>query len=140
VANTYGVYGNDLFCAPTSTATLDLMLTMNEVSGLDLVAQSVIRRQVTAKGVDISSPNDGIDLRAFIKNGMTQQQISVIAQTVQRELIRDQRVLPSTTVVGSYTNATNTLTLQETIQTAAGPFSLTLEVSQVSVRVLFGGG
>ncbi len=136
MSNTYGIYGNDLWCGPTSTDTLDLDPMMLEVSGIQLLQQAVIRRQVTAKPTDISSPNDGIDLRKFVKQGLTQQQVSVIAQTVQQELIKDQRILPQTTVVGSYAAATNTLTLQETIVTAQGPFSLTLAVSAVTVQVL----
>ncbi len=136
MANTYGIYGNDLWCGPTSTNTLDLDPMMLEVTGIQLLQQAVIRRQVTTKGTDISSPNDGIDLRQFVKQGMTQQQISVVAQTVQQELIKDQRILPSTTVVASYDTTANVLTLQETIATAQGPFSLTLAVSAVTVQVL----
>ncbi len=136
MANTYGIYGNDLWCGPTSTDTLDLSPMMIEVSGLDLLKQAIIRRQVTAKPTDISSPNDGIDLRTFVKQGMTQQQISVVAQTVQQELVKDQRILPSTTVVGSYDQIKNVLTLQETIVTAQGPFSLTLAISAVTISVL----
>ncbi len=136
MSNTYGIYGNDLWCGPTSTNTLDLDPMMLEVTGIQLLQQAVIRRQVTAKGTDISSPNDGIDLRQFVKQGMTQQQISVVAQTVQQELIKDQRILPSTTVVASYDTTANVLTLQETIMTAQGPFSLTLAVSAVTVQVL----
>lgn len=140
MANTTdGIYGRDLFCAPNADGILDLTDTMQEVTGLDVLAQSLIRRHMTAKGSDISSPNDGIDVRQFIKNGLTQQELSVIAVTVQQEMVRDQRVLPSTTVVATYNTATNVMTLTETIQTAAGPFSLTLAVSSVSVDVLQNG-
>ena len=136
MANTYGIYGNDLWCAPTSTAVLDLDPMMLEVSGTQLLQQAVIRRQLTATGSDPSSPNDGIDLRQFVKQGMTAQQVSQVCQQVQQQLILDQRILPSTTVTGDYNSITNTLTLTEVIATSNGPFSLTLAVSAVTVQVL----
>lgn len=136
MANTDGVYGRDLFCAPNEDGVLDLTDTMTEVTGLNVLAQSLIRRHMTAKGSDISSPNDGIDVRTFIKAGLTQQQLSVFAVTIQQELIRDQRVLPSTTVQATFNPGTGVMTLNEIIQTATGPFSLTLAVSSVTVDVL----
>ena len=134
------IYGTDLACLPNANGILDLTDTMTEASGIDVLAQSLVRRQLTAPGSDIASPNDGIDLRSFIKNGITQQELSVLTVQVQRELIKDQRVLPSTTVTGTFNPATNTLTMNEMIQTAAGPFSLTIAVSAVSVTVLVNGG
>lgn len=139
MSNTDGIYGRDLACLINEDGVLDLTDTMQEVTGLDVLAQSLIRRHLTAKGSDISSPNDGIDVRQLIKNGLTQQELSVIAVTIQQELIRDQRVLPNTTVVATFNPQTNVMTLNETIQTAAGPFSLTLAVSSVTVEVLQNG-
>ncbi len=134
------IYGRDLATLPNAQGVIDLTDTMQEATGLDVLVQSIVRRHLTAKGSDISSPNDGIDVRAFIKAGLTQQEISSIANQVQQEIIRDQRVLPSTTVVAAYNQAAMVLTLTETIQTAAGPFSLTIAVSQVTVEILVNGG
>ena len=139
MANTDGIYGRDLATYVDADGVLDITDTIAEVTGLDVLAQSLVRRHVTAKGSDISSPNDGIDVRTFIKNGLTQQELSVIAVTIQQELIRDQRVLPSTTVQATFNTQTNVMTLTELIQTATGPFSLTLAVSSVSVEVLTNG-
>ena len=141
MANTTdGIYGRDLATLINSDGVLDLTDTMQEVTGIDVLAQSIVRRHLTAKGSDISSPNDGIDVRTFIKNGLTQQELSLFAVVIQQELIRDQRVLPSTTVQATFNPQTRVMTLNETIQTASGPFSLTLAVSDVSVEVLTNGG
>ncbi len=140
MANTSGLYGRDLATLPNANGVLDITSDLQEATGQDVLAQSVIRRHVTAKGTDLSSPNDGIDVRSYIKDGLTQRELSVIAVTIQQELIRDQRVLPSTTVVATFNTATNIMKLQETIQTTSGPFSLTLAVSSVSVEVLANGG
>lgn len=133
MSNTDGIYGRDLWCAMNANGVLDLTDTMQEVTGIDVLVQSILRRHMTTKGSDISSPNDGIDVRSYIKNGLTQQQLSLIAVTVQQELIRDQRVLPNTTVEAKFNTV---LTLNETIQMAAGPFNLTLAVSDVSISIL----
>ena len=132
------IYGTDLYCAPNADGILDLTDTMTEVNGIDLLAQSLVRRHLTEKGSDIASPNDGIDVRKFIKQGLTQQELSLLAVHVQQELIRDQRVLPSTSVTATFNTATLALTLTEIIQTASGPFSLTITVDQVSVAVIVG--
>ena len=111
---------------------------MQEATGNDVLIQSIVRRHLTIKGSDIASPNDGIDVRVYIKAGLTQTDISGIAAAVQQELVRDQRILPSTTVTASYNTETLVLTLNEVIQTASGPFSLTLAISQVTVDVIVG--
>jgi hypothetical protein len=132
------VFGRDLACLPNSDGILDLTSDMQEATGNDVLIQSIVRRHLTIKGSDIASPNDGIDVRVYIKAGLTQTDISGIAAAVQQELVRDQRILPSTTVTASYNTETLVLTLNEVIQTASGPFSLTLAISQVTVDVIVG--
>jgi hypothetical protein len=132
------VYGRDLSCLPNADGILDLTDTMQEATGNDVLIQSIIRRHLTIKSSDIASPNDGIDVRVYIKAGLTQQDLSTLASVVQQELIRDQRILPSTTVSASYNTETLVLTFKELIQTASGPFSLTLAIGQVTVDVIVG--
>ena len=132
------VYGRDLACLPNADGILDLTGDMQEATGPDVLIQSIVRRHLTVKGSDIASPNDGIDVRLYVKAGLTQTDISGIAAVVQQELIRDQRVLPSTTVTASFNTETLILTLTEVIQTANGPFSLTLAIGQVTVDIITG--
>ena len=104
-------------------------------TGLDVLAQSLVRRQMTPRGSALDAPNDGIDVRTLIKTGMTQTEVSQIPGTIRNELLRDQRVR-SCTVTATFNQVTNTMTIVENIQSAVGPFTLTLLVSQVSVTAI----
>ena len=66
---------------------------------------------------------------------MTQTEVSQIPGTIRNELLRDQRVR-SCTVTATFNQVTNTMTIVENIQSAVGPFTLTLLVSQVSVTAI----
>jgi phage baseplate assembly protein W len=130
-ANIYGVCmattvnGGSIDIAPGVLAT-----------GNDVLAQSLVRRQMTPQGSDPSAPNDGIDVRQLVSAGMTQAQINKIPGQIQAQLLRDQRV-SAVSVTAAFNQATNTLTLIELIQPVlTGPFSLTLAVTSVTVTLL----
>lgn len=120
-------YGTDLSC------TDDLDPNGLEVSGITTLAQALYRRIITARGGLLGTPDYGLGAPAFIDNAMTTRQVSVLASSIDAELVKDQRVFSSVTT-GTFANSKFTGTTLVT--TALGPFRLTLSVSAVSVELL----
>ena len=127
-------YGTDLAVTPNADGILDINPMLQYASGLSVLVQSLICRQMCVRGSIIDAPNEGIDLRTYVRQGLTQEALGSLPSIVQKELQRDERV-KSATVTGSYDTA-NTLTLNEVIETADGPFTLTLAVSAVTVTLI----
>jgi hypothetical protein len=130
-------YGVDIQTLPNPAAggALDLDPSMTEGTGRALLAQSLLRRQSTPTGSVVDSPNDCIDLRSWISQGWTQQQMQAAAGGLKAELLKDERVL-DVSVSMSYNPSTLTLTITELITSSYGPFSLTLSVNSVTVSQL----
>lgn len=119
-------YGNSIIDADPS---------MRTTTGRALLQQSLLCRLTTPLGSVIDCPNDCIDLTALVSDGMTTSQIKQVFGTVQNEVLKDQRVTAAF-VTGSFNPATSTLTIAISVQSSYGPFTFTLEVSQVTVKLL----
>ncbi len=130
-------FGTDLVTLPNENGIIDILPTLQYATGLDVLAQSLVRRQVCVRNSIIDSRNEGIDLRTYLKDGLTQQAPAQLPSVVRTELKRDQRVREAV-VTGTYDTAKNELTLFEVITSADGPFTLTLTVSAVSVAAIVG--
>ena len=131
---TDGIYGRDLRIVFLATGP-DLDPAMTEVTGIQLLAQSLVCRQMIVHGSIVGFPNDGIDVRAYLGKGIRPGGAQQIGQEVAAELQRDKRVF-SATVVATFDQGGKTLRLVETINCALGPFTMTLVVSAVSVQLL----
>lgn len=128
-------YGTDLAVTPNADGILDIQPTLQYATGLAVLVQSLICRQMCVRGSIIDSPNEGLDLRTYVRQGLTQQVLSSLPSVVQKELLRDERVL-SAVVTGSYDTALYSLTLTEALQTTLGPFTLTLAVTSLTVALI----
>jgi hypothetical protein len=133
-------YGTDM-AITNQGGILDLEPTMREVSGLPVLAQSLVMRQTTPTGSVIAVPNDCFDVRSWVSKGMTLAEINGLGPRVAVELQKDERV-SAATVTSSFTLTTSTLVLTESIQSSLGPFTLTLTLtpSNVSFVVAKQGG
>lgn len=120
-------FGHDLAC------TLDLDPGMAEVDGITTLAQAIYRRITTQRGGLIDWPDYGFDATSLIDDGMTDRQIAVIMSSMDSEIMKDERVLRSTTT-GTFAN--QKLTASTLVTTATGPFRLVLSISSVSVELL----
>jgi hypothetical protein len=133
------LFGSCLATLPNAQGQIDLTPDMQVATGFDVLAQSLIRRQTTPRGSCLSSPNDCIDIRAtLLSKGVSQSQLGAIAQIIRTELLKDQRVL-SAAVSISLDTTTGTVTIQENLQSAAGPFTLTLTLTQSTVAFIVKG-
>lgn len=120
-------YGQCLATLPNEKGQLDLTPDMQVATGRSVLVQSLIRRQFTPRGTVITSPNDCIDIRQFISQGMTAEQLHILSATIQNELLKDQRVL-AVKVQVSMNQSTSVCTITENVQSSAGPFTLTISL------------
>jgi hypothetical protein len=134
-------FGTDLQSLPNPAANgqVDLDPSMLEGSGRVLLAQSLVRRQTTPTGSVIDCPNDCVDVRGWISQGWTQQEFQAASGNLKTELLKDERITDVTITMTLGTGpaaGTQTLTIVEQFESAYGPFTLTLLVSEVTVSIL----
>lgn len=122
--------GSDVF------AVTDLDPGFRLVSGRLAHAQAIARRLATPRG-DLErigdDPDYGSDLRQFVGDDVGPRVVFEVASLVEREALKDERTLSATATV---TFAGGALMVALRITDAAGPFSLVLAVSDVTVSVL----
>jgi hypothetical protein len=123
-------FGSDISCAD------DISATMDEVSGDSslAVAQSNYRRLSTPRGTLSDDEDYGLDLRAFLAKAMTPEQIQAIEGQIRGELGTgkdDRNESIDEVSVTEITPAEFAVEIRGT--TAAGPFRLTLNVTDSDV-------
>jgi len=121
--------GTDISCFP------DLSPLGTLVTGNTGVAQALARRLTTPRGGLFYDTNYGTDLRLYLNEGMTQEAQSRIKAAVESECRKDERVSSCTADV-TFNLAAQTLAVSIAFSTGAGPFSLTLSVTALTVSLL----
>lgn len=126
-------YGRDLRMTPD---LLDIDPYAREVTGARLPAERMIRRINTPRGTLVGAPNDGIDLRSEVNDsfevlGAAARMRATIAAELAKEEAADEIDVAVTLANGAATVAIDAVG-------AAGPFSLTLLVKDVTVALLEG--
>ncbi len=108
-----------------------------EVGGTLVLAQACARRLSTPRGQLLGDPNYGYDLSQWLNADIQlgQPQIAQIQSNINAELLKDERVLDvqGTTV---FVASQEQLVVTVGIVGAAGPFTLVLAVSSVTVQIL----
>ena len=130
-------FGSCLATLPNAQGQIDLTPDMQVATGVQVLAQSLVRRQTTPRGSVLTSPNDCIDVRMYLSKGLSQSQVAALAQTIRGELLRDQRVLAASVSIALTVDGTMTIT--ETILASAGPFTLTLTLTASTINVIVAG-
>lgn len=130
-------YGTDIgiFPNPAANGAYDVDLGMSEVTGRALLVQRLIKRQTTPLGSVIDSPNDCMDVRGWVSSDVTQLQLQALAGGLKTELLKEEAIT-NVVVMFSFNSATKALTITENFTSGYGPFTLTLNVSQVTLAIL----
>ena len=128
-------FGTDFAIIGAPNGALDADPAFRLQTGRALLAQRLLCRLSTPRGSVIDCPNDCIDLRDSLSDGMTTAQISALGSSVQQELLKDQQVT-AVTVSGTYSFAAASLILTIGVMSGAGPFTMVLLVSKVTVQLL----
>lgn len=132
------IFGTCLATLPNADGQIDFTPDFQMATGIDVLAQSLVRRQTTPRGSVITSPNDCIDIRSFLSKAISSQQTAALAQALRAELLRDQRVLGCAVTI-TFDTTTGVMTIVETIQSAAGPFTLTVSLTATTIGVILKG-
>lgn len=96
-------------------------------SGVRVVAEAVARRLETRRGGLLGHPDEGLDVAGMLGARLTQAQVRSLAREIEREVLRDERVL-SATVVAELSASTQVLAVTVSGQTGLGPFALVLRL------------
>lgn len=119
-----------------STQTLyacDLEENGLEVTGRTLLAEAISRRLSTFRGTLIDDPDYGFDVTQYVNDDIDARTLGELAAGCDAEAKKDERVLDSSTTA---TLAGGVLILAMSLRDLAGPFRLTLSVSDVGVQIL----
>jgi hypothetical protein len=127
-------YGSDTVCVTdvpfVDTQTADPFL---------VVGQRVARRLQTPRGglASVSDdPNFGWDVRQYLNAKMSPTQVSQAQRQVEAECLKDEEVQSATCTI-TFVFGTGALTIAVQLVASAGPFTLVLNVSQLTTTVLF---
>jgi hypothetical protein len=123
-------YGRDLSCIT------DLSPLMTEATGRDVVIEAALRRITTARGMAIDCPNDGTDVGSLLSHEVGAGDVARIRANVEGELVKDDRIFSASVVRMAFVAATGVLTMAIRLEDADGPFTLTVDVSSLTVQLL----
>lgn len=123
---TQPAFGQDLSCLQDEDAV------QSEVNGFTALAQALARRLQTPRGTLLGDSAYGYFVIGEIDNDVTAADVAKIGTNIDAEFVKDQRVLSSFT---SATFSAGVLVTQSTITTTAGPWTLTLAISNI-VQIL----
>ena len=115
----------------------DLDPLMRETGGSLVLAQWAVRCITTPVGSLLDDPGFGYDVQQWLNSDVEigNPQVAQIQGGISKALLRDERVL-SATVTAVYLAASQMLMLSIVIDGGAGPFTLTVAVTSVSVQLL----
>ena len=130
-------FGTTIWTGPNAYGEIDVDPTGLVATGIQVLAQRLVLRQTTPLGSVVDCPNDCFDVHDWISSGQTDGQLAQLPSTIQAELLKDQQVL-AVVVQVTYTPQNATLRVVENIQSAFGPFSLTLNVGPGQVSYVVG--
>jgi|SRR5215469_119880 len=103
------------------------------ITGFQVLTEALLRRLSTPRGRLLDDPDYGYDLTDEINDDLTTADIAAIAGRIDAELVKDPRVVSSTT---SATFINGILNTTSALVTSVGPFTLYLAVSAVTVTLL----
>jgi hypothetical protein len=121
-------FGTDLSCVT------DLTPDCKEVSGARVWLESLARR---LQGSLFYDPDFGYDLVDMLDDEVRLPDLDSASADIDQEFLKDERTLSSsTTVTRTVNNGAVSLRVVSRVRSALGPFTLTLEVSKVTVQIL----
>jgi hypothetical protein len=104
------------------------------VSGFRVVAEAVARRWMTPRGRLIGYPNYGFDLTAYVNADMNARDIASLRAGAAAEAEKDERIVSAD--VSAVLDSSGLLTVTGLLNTGQGPFTMVVEVSAVTVKLL----
>jgi len=117
----------------------DLPPTFRLAYGPKVIANYLARELITPEGALAvhfdGDPNYGYSVRGRLNSAWSLQELASLGGAIEAKCRRHDRI-ESATVAVSHDMATSTLTVDITIETAAGPFRFLLSVTALTVELL----
>lgn len=128
-------YGHDLACV------FDLDPLMRELEGTDrmVLIEAILRRVTTGEGLLIDDESYGKDIRRELSRDLDDAQLALLGLEYSAQIERDERVLSAdvrVTMLAGETPGTRRLRMTIGVTDADGPFTLTTNVSALTVTLL----
>lgn len=118
---------------------LDFAADGSVVSGIPLLKQVALIRVSTPRGSVIDAPDDGICLTDWLSKAMTPDVVASLEGTIEAEEMKDERFTAAkATVDTSLLFTEESFSVELELDSGAGPFTLTLGVSDAGVAILGG--
>jgi hypothetical protein len=122
-------FGTDVSVEP------DFDETWTPISGPQVLAERLVRRLTTPRGTLPFWPDEGTDIREFVRDTIDQSVLFTLRQTLVNECEKDEQV-SSADATASYNESTSTITAAVSVDAGDGPFRLVLSISALSVDLL----
>lgn len=125
-------YGSDTACL-TDLTLIDRQVTDPKT----LIAQRLARRLQTPRGALANigdDPNFGWDVRQYLNGKFTTSTTITAQEQIQSECLKDEQVA---TAKAAVTLVNGTMTIALSIVSSAGPFTLTMNVNQLTTALVF---
>jgi hypothetical protein len=129
-------YGSDTACV-TDIPLIDLQV----ITPQQIIGQRIARRLTTPRGALALIGDDGDfgwDVRQLFNGKVSPTFIATAETQIAAECVKDQQV-SNANVVLTFTQANSVMVIDINLTTAAGPFSLTLTVTQLTASLIFEG-
>ena len=127
-------FGSDTSCV-TDLPRIDLQVT----SPQKLIGQRIARRLQTPRGALAAIGDDanfGWDVRQYANGRLGPTTIATAESQIEAECTKDEQVQSASVKITPGTGGALTITVQ--LVSAAGPFTLTLSVDDLTVGAIFG--
>lgn len=121
--------GTDISALPSLGPRFRLLV------GPENLAEACARRLMTPRGALHYAPDYGTDLRAFLSEAFTGRTLNRVRAAVEAELRKDRRV-NAVSAVATYDAPTESLTVEVVVENDAGPFTLTVRATALTVELL----
>jgi phage baseplate assembly protein W len=101
-----------------------------------LIAQALIRRWMTPRGMLLDDPDYGTDLAEFMHDEVDELSLARMRAEARAEALKDERVVDCTITATRYTLATGTVEFDFLVECAETSLRLVVAVTDVSVSLL----
>lgn len=131
---------SDVFYGQDTYDLTDLPQIDTQVIGKQLIGLRIARRLQTPYGALAlinDDPDFGYDILQLV-DGRFNVNDTILAQSqMQAEILKDEEVQDANVSISRKPASQNAYNIDITLTSSAGPFKLTLEISQVTFKILF---
>lgn len=124
-------FGQDILVFP------DLDASMTPTNDARVLGEAIGRRYITQRGTLPFHDDYGMDLRGYLNSEVTPDLLFQMQAEMEAEALKDERVFGAN-VAATFDPGTQAFTADVGLDTALGPYTMTVRVTQLTVELLQG--